>query len=384
MIRSAKRLEQVQTYYFASKLKEIAELNAAGHDIINLGIGSPDLTPPPAVSEILIAGLESPKAHQYQSYYGLPELRSAFAKFYDRYYKVHIDSNTEVLPLTGSKEGIMHISMSFLDEGDQVLVPNPGYPAYKMTTLLAGGQPLFYDLKESNGWLPDLTKISEQDLRSVKLMWVNYPHMPTGAKGSRKLFEELIEFGHRHEILICHDNPYSFILNDKPLSLLEIDGAKETALELCSLSKGHNMAGWRIGAVLAHQEYISTIIKFKSNMDSGMFKPMQLAAATALSSGDKWFRELNATYKKRRKIAWEIFDLIKADYDKESAGLFVWAKVNTKDANYWSDEILSKAKVFIAPGHIFGSNGDAYLRLSLCSSEEKLLNAKQRITKNLI
>jgi len=380
MIRSAKRLAQVKTYYFAKKLREIAELNAKGQDIINLGIGSPDMHPPDDVSQRLIDGLHSQNAHQYQSYFGLPELRAAFAKFYDHYYQVQIDHDREVLPLIGSKEGIMHIAMSFIDTGDEVLIPNPGYPAYKMTTLLADGKPRFYNLTEKTNWLPNFEALQNQDLSRVKLMWVNYPHMPTGSRGNSKLFQDLIAFGHQNNILICHDNPYSFILNSEPNSILKVDGAKETALELFSLSKGHNMAGWRLGAVLTHEDYISAIVKFKSNMDSGMFKPIQLAAIAALNSNQDWFDNLNKTYSERREVAWEIFNSIGAKYNKESSGLFVWAKVPTDNSSFWSNKILNEARVFITPGFIFGTNGESYLRLSLCNTPEQLEIAKERIS----
>ena len=379
MIESAKRLEQVQTYYFAKKLKEIAELNTQGKEVINLGIGSPDLTPPKEVSQALIDGLDTEKAHQYQSYYGLAELRGAFAGLYNKFFNVQAEADSEILPLIGSKEGIMHIAMSFLNEGDEVLVPNPGYPAYKMTTLLAGGKVRYFDLEEANNWLPNLKKLESSDLSKVKLMWVNYPNMPTGAKATIHFFEQLVAFGLRNNILICHDNPYAFILNDKPISILEIPGAKETALELFSLSKGFNMAGWRVGAVISHHNYIDAIIKFKSNMDSGMFKPVQLAATKALGLEQSWFDSLNEIYTQRRIQAWKIFDLLDIAYKKEAAGLFVWGKVPRENARYWSDLILDKAGVFITPGFIFGNKGAQYLRISLCSTTEIFDQALDRI-----
>ncbi len=383
MIEGAKRLSEVKTYYFAKKLREIAVLNKQGHKVINLGIGSPDLKPPIKTSDVLLEGLSTNKAHQYQSYYGLPELRSAFSDFYSRHFKVEINADEEVLPLMGSKEGIMHIAMSFLNPEDEVLIPNPGYPAYKMTTLLAGAQARTYDLKETSDWLPDLEQLENIDLSKVKLMWINYPNMPTGVKASTDFFEKIVAFGHKHNILICHDNPYTFILNDTPNSILQVDGAKEIALELTSLSKAFNMSGWRIGAVLTHKDYITNIIKFKSNMDSGMFKPVQLAAVEALSQDRSWFASLNTSYEKRRKLAWEIFDYLKVSYDRDSAGLFVWGKVPANNALYWSDLILEKSKVFITPGFIFGSNGENFLRISLCSPEKTFSEALARIKKKI-
>jgi len=383
VIEGSSRISQVQTYYFAKKLKEIANLRQAGKDIINLGIGSPDLDPPQSVRQSLINGLDSAKAHQYQSYYGLPELKAAFAGFYQEYFKVALDPTTEILPLIGSKEGIMHIAMSFLNPGDEALVPNPGYPAYKMTTLLAGGTPRFYKLEERQGWLPDLEALGQEDLTNVKLMWVNYPNMPTGAKASKELFKQLVAFGHKHNILICHDNPYAMILNEAPLSILAVDGAKETALELCSLSKGHNMAGWRVGAVSTHKDYIKSIVKFKSNMDSGMFKPLQLAAAAALKEDKSWFEKLNATYHQRRAVARSIFDYLKVNYEEDTAGLFVWGKVPDQNGRELSDKILEQAEVFITPGFIFGDQGQQYIRISLCSPVERLEEALSRIKSNL-
>ncbi len=378
-IQPAHRLSEIKTYYFAQKLKEIAELNAAGHDIINLGIGSPDLAPPNSVPLCLTQSLSLPKANQYQSYYGLPQLRSAFADFYSRHFKATLNPNNEILPLMGSKEGIMHIAMSFLNRGDEVLIPNPGYPAYKMTTLLAGGTPVFFDLTAENDWQPNFEALEKKDLSKVKLMWVNYPNMPTGQKGSIKLFEKLVSFGLKHNILICHDNPYAFILNDKPLSILSIPKAKETCLELTSLSKCFNMSGWRVGAVMGAADHINHIIKFKSNMDSGMFMPVQLAAAEALRTDAEWFRQLNEVYKERRQVAWRIYEALGVVYNQESAGLFVWGKVPSGIGEQWSEAILKEAKVFITPGFIFGDQGTDYIRISLCSSEQILEKALLRI-----
>ena len=378
-IQPADRLSEVKTYYFAQKLKEIAQLNEACHDIINLGIGSPDLAPPNSVPLCLTQSLSLPKANQYQSYYGLPQLRSALAEFYLRHFRATLNPENEILPLMGSKEGVMHIAMSFLNPGDEVLIPNPGYPPYRMTTLLAGGVPIYFDLIADNDWQPNFKALEERDLTKVKLMWVNYPNMPTGQKGSIDLYEKLVAFGLKHNILICHDNPYAFILDDQPLSILSIPNAKETCLELTSLSKCFNMSGWRVGAVMGAAENINHIIKFKSNMDSGMFMPIQLAAAEALSTDAEWFRQLNEVYKKRRQVAWSIYEALGAVYSQDSAGLFVWGKVPSGSGEQWSDLILTEAKVFLTPGFIFGNQGTNYLRLSLCSSVRVLEEALHRI-----
>lgn len=381
----ATRISAVETYYFATKLKEIAKLNAAGQNIINLGIGSPDLKPPQKALNALTAALQHPAAHKYQSYYGIPELRKAFAEFYAKHFKVKLNPDSEILPLMGSKEGIMHISMSHLDAGDEVLIPNPGYPSYRMATLLAGGTPIDYDLSEKNNWLPDLTELAKKDLTRVKIMWVNYPHMPTGQSGNKKLFEQLVAFGLEHNILICNDNPYAFILQSDPLSMLSVAGAKETAVELTSLSKCFNMAGWRVGAVLGNAHVLGNVIKFKSNMDSGMFRPVQEAAAVALRVEPSWFEGLNDIYKTRRVIARRIFDALSLRYDEQAGGLFLWGKIGGTNLNEHieskalSEKILETSKVFITPGFIFGSRGEGYLRISLCSDEATLAAAEQRI-----
>lgn len=379
MIETADRLDQVATYYFSKKLEEIGKLNAEGKDIINLGIGSPDLQPPKEVVGALIDGLQTDKAHQYQSYGGLMELKTGFAQFYQTHFGASLDPEKEILPLIGSKEGVMHIAMTFLNPGDEVLVPNPGYPAYKMTTLLAGGKPVFYDLKAEDHWLPDLGALAQMDLSKVKLMWLNYPNMPTGAKATLAFFKDLIAFCAKHQILLCHDNPYAFILNEEPISILSVEGAKDHALELTSLSKCFNMAGWRVGAVAGNAHYIKMILRFKSNMDSGMFKPIQLAAKRALMMDKDWFEGLNEEYRARREKARAIFDFLGATYETDAAGLFIWAKAPSKDAAYWSDRLLEKARVFITPGFIFGSNGADYLRISLCSPVEKMEEAFERI-----
>lgn len=381
-IQQANRLDSVSTYYFARKLAEIADLNAeSATQIINLGIGSPDLLPPKEVIATLIHSASSVDANKYQSYKGIPMLRDAFAKWYDRFFHVEIDSNREVLPLMGSKEGIMHISMSLLNPGDEVLVPDPGYPTYRMTAALAGATSRFYDLKAENHWLPDLDDLSSQDLSKVKLMWINYPHMPTGARADVAFYKKLIKFAEEREILVCHDNPYVFILNDNPVSILQVEGAKNQCIELISLSKCYNMAGWRIGALIGHENAINTVLKFKSNMASGMYRPLQEAAAKALSMDESWMKSLDEVYHNRKKIAHTIMREVGAEYEENNAGLFVWAKVtdNSKSVEVFCDEILYQAKVFITPGHIFGRNGEGYIRISLCSSEEIMNEALDRI-----
>ena len=385
-IKQSKRLETVSTYYFAQKLAEIAALNAKNDvQIINLGIGSPDLLPPKEVIDILKTSADEFDANKYQSYKGQPVLRSAFSKWYKRHFDVLINPDSEVLPLIGSKEGIMHIHMSLLNGGDEVLVPNPGYPAYSMKAALAGANTVFYDLKAENKWLPDLAELDSKDLSKVKLMWINYPHMPTGASADIAFYSKLVAFAKKHEIIICHDNPYAFILNDSPISILQIEGAQDWCVELVSLSKCYNMAGWRVGALVGHQNMINTVMKFKSNMDSGMYKPLQLAAAKALSMGQDWMDSLNKVYANRKKIAQEIMEEIGAEYESDKVGMFVWAKIknSTLTSAEFCDKILYDAKVFISPGHIFGSNGEGYVRISLCSDEEILRSALDRIRKNV-
>jgi len=379
------RSESVQEYYFSRKLKEIEQMRNSGADIINLGIGSPDMPPAQSTVEVLKRMAEQTGNHGYQSYSGVPELRKAFANWYKRYFDVTLDPEKEILPLMGSKEGIMHISMAFVNPADKVLVPNPGYPTYSSVTKLTGGEIVNYDLLEENRWYPRLEQLEDTDLSRTKMMWLNYPHMPTGQKANKKLFEELVAFAHKHNILLCNDNPYSFILNNEHLSLLSVDGAKEVALELNSMSKSHNMPGWRIGMVAGHKDYISSIIKVKSNMDSGMFKPLQLAAAEALNCGDEWYESVNETYKRRRVKAEEIMNLLKCTYDKKQSGLFLWGKVpeGYKNAEELTELILHQAHVFITPGFIFGSQGDKYVRISLCAKEELLNNTLERINKIL-
>ncbi|MBR2128554.1 MAG: aminotransferase class I/II-fold pyridoxal phosphate-dependent enzyme [Bacteroidales bacterium] len=384
MIRPAKRTESVQEYYFSRKLKEIAAMNAekiaAGEDpVINLGIGSPDGMPPmPAIDALCMSAAQAGN-HAYQPYVGLPELRQAFADWYERWYGVTLDPKTEIQPLVGSKEAILLISMAFLDKGDKVLVPDPGYPTYSSASRLVEAEIVTYDLCEDNGWQPDFDALEQMDLDGVKIMWTNYPNMPTGAPATEELYARLVDFGRRHGILICNDNPYSFILNDRPLSILAQEGAKECCLELNSLSKAHNMAGWRIGMVAADAEVISEILKVKSQMDSGMYKPLQLAAIEALKQGPEWFDELNAEYRRRRVLAGEIFDLVGAEYDKDSSGMFLWGKIAKGSGQQVSDRLLYEAGVFITPGFIFGRNGEDYIRISLCAKPETLRRAYDRI-----
>ena len=383
-IKTADRLQSVSEYYFSRKLKEIANMNAQGLDVINLGIGSPDMAPSQKTVEMLVSESRKRDTHAYQSYVGIPALREAFAQWYQKYFQVSLNPASEILPLMGSKEGIMHISMAFLNPGDEVLIPNPGYPAYAAVSRLVSARIRYYDLKEENGWLPDLNELQDTDLSGVKLMWVNYPNMPTGAKATKQLFKDLIDFGHKNNILIINDNPYSFILNEEHLSLLSIPGAKEVALEMNSLSKSHNMAGWRVGMVAGHEEYIQAILKVKSNMDSGMFKPLQMAAVEALKAGDDWFSQINQVYKKRQQYIFRMLDHLKCSYDPNQTGMFVWAKIPARcsGSEKFSDEILKESSVFMTPGFIFGSGGEGYIRLSLCAKEERLEEAESRIKKS--
>jgi LL-diaminopimelate aminotransferase len=410
-MKTSKRLDGIGEYYFSQKLREIDELNKQGKNIINLGIGSPDLPPHIDVIRVLQEESAKPNVHAYQSYKGSPVLRKAIAGWYRQWYGVDLDPDTEILPLIGSKEGIMHICMTYLNEGDMALVPNPGYPTYRSAVKLAGATCIDYELKAENNWYPDFDEL-EQLLRSagsgsapisgsttspgighdaggnaaeggspVKLMWVNYPHMPTGQIGDKELFERLVAFGRKHGILICHDNPYSFILNETPMSLLSVPGAKETVIELNSLSKSQNMAGWRVGTLAGARERIDEVMRFKSNMDSGMFLPVQLAAAKALSLGKDWYESVNEVYRTRRVKVFELLDLLKCDFDKNQVGMFVWAKIPAgyKDGFDLSDKILYGANVFITPGGIFGSAGTGYVRVSLCSSGEKLQESIERV-----
>ena len=377
----ANRLNGIGEYYFSQKLREIEEMNKAGAAVINLGIGSPDMAPDEAVIKTLQSESSKPNVHAYQGYKGVAALREAIVNWYQKWYGVSLDAATEILPLIGSKEGIMHICMTYLNEGDEALIPNPGYPTYRSAVTLAGGKCIEYKLTEDDSWFPDFDAIEKTDLSRVKIMWVNYPQMPTGQLPTKQLFEQLVAFGKKHNILICHDNPYSFILNENPQSLLSVEGAKEVAIELNSLSKSHNMAGWRVGMMCGAKERIDEVLRFKSNMDSGMFLPVQLAASKALSLDENWHRSLNEQYANRRERVFDLLDLIGCNYSKEQAGLFVWAKIphGYKDGYELSDGILSKAKVFITPGGIFGSEGNNYVRVSLCSTNENFDAAINRI-----
>jgi aspartate/methionine/tyrosine aminotransferase len=380
MIELANRLQTVEEYYFSKKLREVALLMANGKPIINLGIGSPDLNPPQKVISALTESFNHPKANQYQSYQGLPELREAIVSFYREQYDVYLSPSTEVLPLMGSKEGIMHISLAFLNSGDKVLIPNPGYPTYLSVTKLVGAEPFLYNLVEDNNWLPDLEELENQDLSKVKMMWVNYPHMPTGTKANEAFFIRLVAFAKRHNILLVNDNPYSFILNNEPKSIMHIPGAKEVCLELNSLSKTFNMAGWRVGMVLGKSDFINAILKVKSNMDSGMLFGVQKAAIEALNCSKLWYVSLNQVYEERRKLVWQLADTLNCTYDTEASGMFVWAKLPPfLKSEEFIDLLLKENDIFITPGTIFGSNGEGYVRFSLCASTEVIEEAIARI-----
>lgn len=381
MILKSDRLNNVKEYYFSKKLREVNSLIQQGKPIINIGIGSPDLNPPPSVLEVISNSLKDANAHQYQSYQGLVELRESIANFYQRNYQVTLNPANEIMPLMGSKEGIMLISMAFLNKGDKVLIPNPGYPTYSSVTNLVEAKPMLYNLTEENNWFPNLEELEKQDLSKVKIMWINYPHMPTGATPTKEIFEKLVKFAIKHQILLINDNPYSFILNNKPKSIFSIKGAKDIAIELNSLSKSFNMAGWRVGMVLANPEFIKTILQVKSNMDSGMFYGIQKGAIEALNSNNQWFEDLNKIYAKRRKLVWKILDKLECTYDKKSTGFFIWAKlpkgITSKEM---ADELLYNKNIFVAPGFIFGSNGEGYIRLSLCIKEDKIKEVLARLT----
>ena len=377
MITTAKRIAIVEEYYFSSKLREVRQLLSEGKPIINMGIGSPDMVPSKSVIEAIQNAVTDENAHQYQSYQGLPELRNGMADFYNNNFEVELNSNSEILPLMGSKEGIMHISLAFLNEGDAVLIPNPGYPTFTSVTKLVGATPVFYDLIESNNWEPNFEELEKLDLSRVKIMWVGYPHMPTGATGSLNLFEKIVAFAKKHQILVINDNPYSFVLNGNPISILQVEGAKEVALELNSLSKTYNMAGWRVGMVSGKSEFVDAILKVKSNMDSGMFYGIQKGAIEALKLDKSWFDAQNLIYQKRRNLTFELAKKLGCKYDENAVGLFVWAKLplEIKSAEDFVDKILYEKDIFITPGTIFGSNGEGYIRFSLCVKEEKIQEA---------
>ena len=386
-MQTAKRLDDIGEYYFSQKLRKIDEMNKVGKQVINLGIGSPDLPPHPDVIKTLHEEALKPNQHGYQNYKGSPVLRNAISKWYKKWYNVELNAESEILPLIGSKEGIMHICMTYINKGDTVLIPNPGYPTYRSAAKIAGAKIIEYTLREENNWFPDFEEIEklfsspEGGGREGALMFVNYPQMPTGKLPTKELFIQLVAFAKKHNILLVHDNPYSFILNDTPMSLLGVEGAKDVAIELNSLSKSHNMAGWRIGMLVGAKERIDDVLRFKSNMDSGMFLPMQLAAAKALELGQDWHDEVNKVYRVRREKVFEFLELLNCSFDKNQAGLFVWASIPAeyKDGYEVSDKVLHESNVFITPGGIFGSAGNEYVRISLCATEQKIDEAIQRI-----
>ncbi|MGC4040019.1 MAG: aminotransferase class I/II-fold pyridoxal phosphate-dependent enzyme [Flavobacterium sp.] len=381
MIATAKRLNTVEEYYFSRKLREVRQLISEGKPVINMGIGSPDLAPDGSVIEAIQKAMFDDKAHEYQSYQGLPELRKGMADFYQKQFGVVLDFNSEILPLMGSKEGIMHISLAFLNEGDEVLIPNPGYPTYASVTELVQAKAVYYDLSEATDWQPDFEALEQLDLSKIKLMWVSYPHMPTGKNGNTELFEKLVAFGKKHAILIVNDNPYSFVLNENPVSILQADGAKDIALELNSLSKTYNMAGWRVGMVMGNPVLIDAVLKVKSNMDSGMFYGIQKGAVEALKLGKEWFGKQDEIYNRRRNLIFQLAEKLNCTFDKNSVGLFVWAKLpaGTASAENFIDKLLLEKHIFITPGSIFGSNGNGYVRFSLCVAEGKIQEAIKRI-----
>lgn len=379
----AKRVSEIQEYYFSRRLREVAQLNAQGADIISLGIGGPDRPPHSSVISTLADEAAKPGNHSYQPYVGIPQLRQAMADWYNRWYGVTLNPDTEIQPLIGSKEGILHVSLAFLNPGDGVLVPNPGYPTYTSVSRLAQAEIFNYDLTEEGGWMPDFDALERLPLDRIKLMWINYPHMPTGTPASLELFEKIVAFGKKHNIVIAHDNPYSFILNEKPLSLLQVDGARDIAIEMNSMSKSHNMAGWRVGMLASNPTFVNWILKVKSNIDSGQFKPLMLAAVKGLEADKDWYDEVNATYASRRKVAEEIMSALNCTFDPRQKGLFLWGRIPDDEASSESlaDRVLYEGRVFITPGFIFGSNGDRYIRISLCATEENMRKALDRINK---
>lgn len=380
-IQPASRVSEVKEYYFSKKLREVARLNAEGRDIISLGIGGPDRMPADEVIDTLCEEARKEGNHSYQSYTGLPALRQAYADFYRRWYGVELDPSKDILPLIGSKEGILHVSLALLNPGDGVLVPNPGYPTYTSVSRLAQAEVFNYDLTEENGWLPDFDQLEKMPLERIKLMWVNYPHMPTGTQATPELLQRIVDFGRRHGIVIAHDNPYSLILNENPTSLLQIEGAKDVAIELNSMSKSHNMAGWRMGMLASNPTMIEWILKVKSNIDSGQFRPMMLAAVKGLEADKSWYDTLNATYARRRAVAEEVMTALGCTFDPTQRGLFLWGRIADSESGSEAvaDRALYESRVFVTPGFIFGSNGDRYIRISLCATEEKLREALARI-----
>lgn len=382
MIQPAKRLDTVQEYYFSRKLKEVAAMNAQGLDVISLGIGSPDMPPSEQTIKTLCETAPLSNVHGYQPYVGIPELRQGFADFYQKWYGVTLNPATEIQPLIGSKEGILHVTLAFVNPGEKVLVPNPGYPTYSSLSSLLGAEVVYYDLKEDANWMPDFEALEKMDLSHVKLMWVNYPNMPTGANASLELYQKLVQFAQKHQIVVVNDNPYSLILNKKPLSIMQIDGAKECCIEFNSMSKSHNMPGWRVGMIAANATFIQWILKVKSNIDSGMFRPLQLAAAAALHNDESWHEAMNIElYAQRRAVAEQIMDALGCTYRKDQVGMFVWGKIPDAlaDVEQLTEKLLHQARVFITPGFIFGSNGARYIRISLCATQEKLIQALERV-----
>lgn len=377
----ANRVNSVQEYYFSRKLKEVAEMNAAGKNVISLGVGSPDLPPSELTIMTLCEHAKKPNEHGYQPYIGIPELRKGFSNWYKNWYNVNLDPQTEIQPLIGSKEGILHISLAFLNPGDGVLVPNPGYPTYSSVSKLVEANLISYELKEDLNWQPDFDELEKMDLSNVKLMWTNYPNMPTGANASMELFEKLVTFGKKHNIIICNDNPYSFILNEQPLSILSVPGAKDICIELNSMSKAHNMPGWRMAMLASNAQFVQWILKVKSNIDSGQFKPMQYAAVEALAAPKAWYDNMNHVYRSRRDLAGQIMKTLGCQYDEKQVGMFLWGKIpaNAKSSEAIADKVLYDAKVFITPGFIFGSCGERYIRISLCCKNEALEEALNRI-----
>ena len=380
-ITPANRVNSVQEYYFSRKLKEVAEMNAAGKNVISLGIGSPDLPPSEQTIATLCEHAQQPNEHGYQPYVGIPELRKGFSDWYKTWYHVDLDPKTEIQPLIGSKEGILHISLAFLNPGDGVLVPNPGYPTYSSVSKLVEANLISYELKEELNWQPDFEELEKMDLSNVKLMWTNYPNMPTGANASMELYEKLVAFGKKHNIIICNDNPYSFILNEHPLSILSVPGAKDICIEMNSMSKAHNMPGWRMAMLASNAQFVQWILKVKSNIDSGQFKPMQYAAVEALSAPKEWYDNMNRVYRSRRDLAGQIMDALGCKYDKNQVGMFLWGKIPAEaaDSEAVADKVLYEANVFLTPGFIFGSRGNRYIRISLCCKNEALQEALNRI-----
>lgn len=379
----AERVNSVQEYYFSKKLKEVAEMNAAGKKVINLGIGSPDLPPSEQTIETLCQHARNANEHGYQPYVGIPELRQAFADWYKTWYQVELDPKSEIQPLIGSKEGILHISLAFLNPGDGVLVPNPGYPTYSSVSKLVQANLIPYELKEELGWQPDFDELEKMDLSNVKLMWTNYPNMPTGANASMELYQKLVDFGRKHGIIICNDNPYSFILNEHPLSILSIPGAKDICIELNSMSKAHNMPGWRMAMLASNKQFVQWILKVKSNIDSGQFKPMQHAAVEALAAPKAWYDKMNETYRSRRTLAGEIMHTLGCTYDENQVGMFLWGRIPDiySGSEELADKVLYEANVFLTPGFIFGSQGNRFIRISLCCNNQMLQEALTRIQK---